>query len=81
LPVIAVGSEGVSGATPGSAPILTLSSGRSVANAGKARRENPSFEIPAELTFDMGWAGSALAAIAGEFEPGDEVRRCVCTVR
>jgi hypothetical protein len=37
-------------------------------------RENPAFEIPAELAFDMGWAGSALAAIAGEFEPGGEVR-------
>ena len=41
--------------------------------AGKAMRENATFEIPAELLFDMGWAGSALAAIAGEFEPGGEV--------
>lgn len=37
-------------------------------------RENPAFEIPAELALDMGWAGSALATIAGEFEPGGEVR-------
>jgi hypothetical protein len=37
-------------------------------------RENAAFEIPAELAFDMGWAGSALAAIAGEFEPDGEVR-------
>jgi hypothetical protein len=42
--------------------------------AGEAMRENPAFEIAAELAFDMGWAGSALAAIAGEFEPGGEVR-------
>jgi len=27
-----------------------------------------------ELAFDMGWTGSALAAVAGEFEPGGEVR-------
>ena len=33
LPVITVGSEGVSGVTPGSVPILTLSSSRSVANS------------------------------------------------
>ena len=37
-------------------------------------RENAAFEIAAELAFDMGWAGSALAAIAREFEPGGEVR-------
>ena len=43
-------------------------------SAGKAMRENPAFEIPAELAFDMGWAGSTLAAIAGEFEPSGEVR-------
>ena len=42
--------------------------------AGKTMRENAIFEIAAELTFDMGWAGSALAAVAGEFEPGGEVR-------
>ena len=41
-------------------------------SAGKAMRENPAFEIAEELTFDMGWAGSALAAVAGEFEPGGE---------
>ena len=43
-------------------------------SARKAMRENAAFEIPAELAFDMGWAGSALAAIAGEFELGSEVR-------
>jgi hypothetical protein len=43
-------------------------------SAGKAMRENAAFEIPAELAFDMGWTGSALAAVAGEFEPGGEVR-------
>ena len=37
-------------------------------------RENPAFEIAAELTFDRGWTGSAMAAVAGEFEPGGEVR-------
>ena len=37
-------------------------------------RENPAFEMAAELAFDMGWTGSALAAVAGEFEPGGEVR-------
>jgi len=37
-------------------------------------RKNPAFEIPAELAFDMGWTGSALAAVAGEFEPSGEVR-------
>ncbi len=42
--------------------------------AGKTIGENPAVEIAAELTFDMGWTGSALAAIAGEFEPGGEVR-------
>ena len=36
-------------------------------------RENPAFEMTAELAFDMGWTGSALAG-AGEFEPGGEVR-------
>ena len=42
--------------------------------AGKAMRENAAFEIPAELAFDMGWAGSALSTVTGEFEPGGEVR-------
>jgi hypothetical protein len=37
-------------------------------------RENAAFEIAAELAFDRGWTGSALAAVAGEFEPGGEVR-------
>ncbi len=37
-------------------------------------RENPAFEMAAELAFDMGWTGSALAAVAGEFEPSGEVR-------
>ncbi|WP_246148566.1 MULTISPECIES: hypothetical protein [Candidatus Accumulibacter] len=37
-------------------------------------RENPAFEIPPELAFDMGWAGYALAAISGEFEPGGQMR-------
>jgi hypothetical protein len=36
-------------------------------------RENATFEIAAELAFDRGWAGSALSAVAGEFEPGGEV--------
>jgi hypothetical protein len=45
----------------------------SALSAGKAMRENPAFEIPTELSFDMGWAGSALPAVAGEFEPGGEV--------
>jgi len=42
--------------------------------AGKAKRKNAAFEIPAELAFDMGWAGSALSTATGEFEPGGEVR-------
>ena len=42
--------------------------------AGQAMRENPAFEIAAELTFDRGWTGSALAEVAGEFEPRGEVR-------
>jgi hypothetical protein len=37
-------------------------------------RKNAAFEIPAELAFDMGWAGSALSTVTGEFEPGGEVR-------
>jgi hypothetical protein len=37
-------------------------------------REHATFEIPAELAFDMGWAGSALLAVAREF---DHVARCV----
>ncbi|MDS4015601.1 MAG: hypothetical protein RKP46_14815, partial [Candidatus Accumulibacter sp.] len=36
--------------------------------------QNPAFEMPPELAFDMGWAGYALAAVAGEFESGGEVR-------
>jgi len=43
-------------------------------SAGKAMRENPAFEIPTEPTFDIGWTGGALATVAGEFEPGGEVR-------
>ncbi len=37
-------------------------------------RENSAFELAAELAFGMDWAGSALAAVAGEIEPGGEVR-------
>jgi hypothetical protein len=37
-------------------------------------REHATFKIAAKLAFDMGWAGSALSAVAGEFEPGGEVR-------
>lgn len=47
--------------------------------AGKATHEDPAFEIAAELTRDGGCTGSALAAVAGEFEPGGEV--CLHTVR
>ena len=36
--------------------------------------QNPACEVPPELAFDMGWAGYALAAIAGAFEPGGQVR-------
>jgi hypothetical protein len=45
--------------------------------AGKAMHDNPAFKIAAELAFDRAVLQSALAAIAGEFEPGGEVRRLV----
>ena len=42
-------------------------------STGKGMRENAAFESGAELAFGTGWAGSAVAAVAGEFEPGGEV--------
>jgi hypothetical protein len=70
-PGVASGTDTTALARPGNEKIVTA---LGASSAGKAMRENPAFEIAAELAFDMGWAGSALAAIAGEFEPGGEVR-------
>jgi hypothetical protein len=43
-------------------------------SAGESMRDNASFEMAAELAFDMDRAGSALSAVAREFELGGEVR-------
>ena len=42
-------------------------------SAGKTIHENATFDIVAELAFDMGGAGSGLVAIAGKFERSGEV--------
>jgi hypothetical protein len=70
-PGVASGTDTTALARPGNEKIVTA---LGTPGAGKAMRENAAFEIAAELAFDMGWAGSALAAVAGEFEPGGEVR-------
>ncbi len=69
-PGVASGTDTTALARPGNEKIVTA---LGASSAGKAMRENPAFQIPAELTFDMGWAGSALAAVARECEPGGEV--------
>ena len=71
LPGVAGGTDPTALTRPSNEKIMATIAASS---AGKTMRENPAFEIPPELAFDMGWAGYALAAIAGEFEPGGEVR-------
>lgn len=58
-------------ARPGDAEVVSTIAASS---AGKTMGQCPAFEIPPELAFAMGWAGYALPAIAGAFEPGGELR-------
>jgi len=70
-PGVASGTDTTALARLGNVKIVTA---LGTSGAGKAMRKNSAFKIPAELTFDRGWTRSALAAVAGEFEPGGEVR-------
>ncbi len=70
-PGVASGTDTTALARPGYEKIVTA---LGAPGAGKAIGENLEVDIAAELTFDMGWAGGALAAVAREFEPGGEVR-------
>ena len=70
-PGVAGGATPAALARPGDEEIVaTIATSRE----GKTLVKNPAFKIAAELNFDSGGAGSALAAIAGEFEPDGEVR-------
>ena len=70
-PGVASGTDTTARARPRDEKIVTASGASS---AGKAMRENAALEILAELTFDMGRAGSALAAVVEGSSQVGEVR-------
>ena len=74
-PSITSGTDTAAFARPGDEKIVTA---LGASSAGKAMRENPAFEIAAELPLDMGRTGSALPTVTGD---SSQVARCVCTVR
>jgi hypothetical protein len=74
-PGVASGTDTTALARPCDEKIVTA---LGAASAGNAMRGHAAFEIPAELAFEMGWAGSALRLSQ---ESSSQVARCVCTVR